>query len=331
MRNAMDKMIKANRTEALMNSMLRTLSIISLILTMVAGPALAKGKGTSGAQFLRIGVGARGPGMAGAYSPIVDDATAIYWNPAGLAMLEKKDVQISYNAYFEDTAAQFVGYAHPTSKGVFGGAADMFSVQDIDKRSAAGGDADDPDQGTFNTQDMAISAAWANKLEIFGGKMHYGVALKYIRSDLELEKAQTAAVDLGVIHHLGQSGFTASLAVLNLGGQLKFQDEADPLPLNIKPGLAYRRAMGRLGKLNAVVDADLLVYDGIGYVQPGVEWWPVEMFALRGGYQFGRDENAGSGVGLGAGFRMRGVGLDYAFVPYGDLGDTHRFSLGYRF
>src|SRR5262245_1106221 len=81
----------------------------------------AASKGTSGAQFLRIGVGARGPGMAGAFSPIADDASSIFWNPAGLARMDKREVQVSYNAYFKDTASQFIAYGHPTAeRGTFG-------------------------------------------------------------------------------------------------------------------------------------------------------------------------------------------------------------------
>src|SRR5258708_542635 len=109
--------------------------------TACAGIAQAGSKGTSGGQFLRIGAGARGPGMGGAFSPVADDATAIYWNPAGLATLEKKEVSLGYNAYFKDTAAQFLGYSHPMSKGTLGVGASLFGVKNIDKRSITAGDA----------------------------------------------------------------------------------------------------------------------------------------------------------------------------------------------
>jgi hypothetical protein len=55
------------------------------------------------------------------------------------------------------------------------------------------------------------------------------------------------------------------------------------------------------------------------------------MVALRTGYQFGRNTGAGSGFSVGMGLTFSNLGLDYAFVPYGDLGDTHRISLGYKF
>lgn len=307
---------------------------VALAVALAPLAAFGAGKGEAGGQFLRVGVGARAPAMGGAFSPVADDATAIYWNPAGLAQLEKREVSLSYNMYFEDTAAQFVGYAHPTEdRGTMGGAIRMLSVGDIERRTAAAGDADNPDLGTFNTQDMALSFGWANHRGLLSGRLNYGVAIKYISSDLETESARTAALDMGLIHNVngGEEGLALSLAVLNLGGELKFKDEGDPLPLNIKPGLAWKKDLDRFGKLTTALDADMLVNDGIMYIQPGFEWWAHESFALRAGYQIGRDEDAGSGFGAGIGLNIVNLGIDYAFVPYGELGDTHRVSLGLKF
>jgi len=289
--------------------------------------------GQSGGQFLRIGVGARGPGMGGAISPIVDDVSSIYYNPAGLSRMESREIQMSYNAYFKDTSSQFLGYAHPTEDhGTFGVGISMFGVRNIDKRSATAGDADAPDLGSFNTNDLAASLAWGNKLSLGSGRLRYGAALKYISSDLGAAKAVTAATDFGAMYDFRENGgLTVSLAVLNLGGELKFQNIGDPLPLNVKPGVAYRMNFERGGKLTAVLDSDLLVHDGLAYIQPGFEWSPYPMFSLRTGYQFARAAGAGSGFAAGAGFRLMNIGIDYAFVPFGDLGDTHRISLDYRF
>ncbi len=301
------------------------------LVTQLLNPLItfASGPGTSGGQFLRVGVGARAAGMGGAFSSLADDASAIYWNPSGLAQLNQKEVSLSYNAYFLDTSAQFLGYAQPMAGGVFGVSVDMLSVKNIGKRSATGGDADTPDQGTFKTSDLAGTLAYAKKLD----SLNLGVGLKYISSDLGSsdygKAAATAfALDLGAMYNINEN-FQASLAVLNLGTKLKYINASDPLPLNIKPGVAWKGDVG-FGKLNAVLDADLLVNDGLNYVQPGVEYWPIEMLAVRAGYQIGRDSKAG-GLGVGLGFRHSNMSVDYAFVPFGNLGDTHRVSLGLRF
>lgn len=319
--------------EGLMKKLLTGLMMTGLAVTCTLQSAQAKGKGTSGAQFLRIGASARASGMGGAFGALADDASAIYYNPAGLSTLQKKEVSLSYNVYFEDTASQFLGYAHPTERmGTFGVSADMFTVDKIEKRSATGGDADTADLGTFKTRDMALALGWGNKLSLGSSNLNFGLALKYISSDLNTKSAKTGAVDLGLLYKFhDEEGLSLGLSVLNLGGQLKFQDSGDPLPLTVKPSVAYRQLTQKLGKFNFALDGDMMVHDGNGTVQPGLEWWPVSAFAVRTGYQFGRDKNAGSGFSAGVGFRLASLALDYAFVPYGDLGDTHRMSLGFKF
>ena len=304
---------------------------VSLVTLTLAQFSWAAGKGTSGGQFLRVGAGARAMGMAGAFSSLADDATAIYWNPAGMSILDKREVSLSYNAYFKDTSSQFASYAHPTSNGAVGIGMTLFSVKDIDHRTAGAGDSDTPDLGSFNTQDMALSLGYASRFEMGESKLHYGAALKYISSDLETEKAATGALDLGMLYRFhDEAGLGFSVSVLNLGGELKFDGEGDPLPLTVKPGISFRKDLGRM-KLNAVLDSDILLNDDKAYVQPGFELWVAPSVALRTGYQFGRGDGAGSGVAAGLGVKVSRVMIDYAFVPYGDLGDTHRMSVGMKF
>ncbi len=61
-----------------------SLLLCSLLVASVEGQTLSK-SGTTAAQFLKIGVGARAIGMGGAFAATADDITAMYWNPAGLA------------------------------------------------------------------------------------------------------------------------------------------------------------------------------------------------------------------------------------------------------
>jgi len=312
--------------------MKKVLIIVALVLGfgILSSAHAASGRGTTGAQFLRVGVGARASAMAGAFSPVADDATALYWNPAGLSQLEKRDAELSYNAYFKDSAAQYAGYAHPTSIGTFAGSINMFSVKNIESRSLV--DTSDTPDGTFKTQDLAASFGWASKTDLGGGDFHYGAGIKYVSSDLNTATGKTGAIDLGTLYNIGEKKFwTVSMAVLNIGGKMKFNNEADALPLDVKPGIAIKPDLGRMGKLVVALDGDYYTSEGAGNAQLGFEWWPVSAFALRAGYQSGRNTNAGSGAAVGAGFRVVGLSIDYAFVPYGDLGDTHRVSLGYKF
>jgi len=80
----------------------RALALALLALMTAHGSALAEGgfgsqrEGTSSATFLRIGLGARAQGMGGTFVAVADDPSAIYWNPAGLASLQSREVQASH-------------------------------------------------------------------------------------------------------------------------------------------------------------------------------------------------------------------------------------------
>lgn len=61
----------------------------------------------------------------------------------------------------------------------------------------------------------------------------------------------------------------------------------------------------------------------------GAEWWMQDTIALRAGYKTNQDIGPGWSAGLG--FKFQRICLDYAYAPYGDLGNTHRISLGMNF
>ena len=89
------------------------------------------------AAFLDIGVGARGIGMGGAYTALADDSSAVYWNPAGLARMDKKDFSISHAELGLGTREDFLAYAHPTSRGPLAAAMTYLSHGAIAARDPA--------------------------------------------------------------------------------------------------------------------------------------------------------------------------------------------------
>jgi hypothetical protein len=66
-------------------------------------------------------------------------------------------------------------------------------------------------------------------------------------------------------------------------------------------------------------------------IRTGAEWWLAELFALRAGYRTNIAKNAGLGVSAGFGLKFSNYIIDYSFLPYGDIGNTHRLSLSYKF
>lgn len=273
------------------------------------------------ASFLNIGVGARGLGMGGAYTALADDANALYWNPAGLSKLEKREFTASHAEMFESSRHDFLAYAHPTSQGTFAAGLTYLSQGTIPGRDSLGR----PTAG-FSASDVALSASYGRKLD-FG---QLGATLKYIRSHIGSTEAQTVAADIGARREFGNIAVGAALR--NLGPGLKFSDQRNDLPLRLAVGASYKFAGAHAaaaelvnGPRGAGTDAAF-----------GGEYQAVKNFYLRAGYTTqtaatgGSGFDAARGLTMGLGLRNEKWGLDYAVLPSGELGRSHRFSLAVR-
>lgn len=274
------------------------------------------------ASFLNIGVGARALGMGGAYTALADDANALYWNPAGLSKLEKREFTASHAEMFESTRLDFLAYAHPTSQGTFAAGLTYLSQGKIEGRDSMGR----PTAG-YDASDAAVTGAYARKLEL----AEVGAAVKYVRSHIGSVEAQSVAVDVGAKRALG--GLTIGAALRNLGPGLKYDNERNDLPLRLAAGAAYKFAGGHAvaaeavnGPRGAGTDASF-----------GGEYQAIKSVYLRAGYTTqsavtgGTGFDAARGMTFGLGLRNEKWSMDYAILPTGELGRSHRFSLGARF
>lgn len=119
---------------------------------------------------------------------------------------------------------------------------------------------------------------------------------------------------------------SAGLVIQNIGTKIKFMSEGDPLPLNIKLGGVYK--LLKDDTLTLALDVNKPIDNEIN-LHIGGEYWATDMIVLRLGYKTTTVGNLGalSGLSMGLGFKWLRYGIDYAWVPYGDLGNTHRFSL----
>lgn len=298
----------------------------SLTFLLTYSPVCAAA-GKTGGQFLKISPSARAAGMAGAFSGLADDVFALYQNPAGLAQLEKAEIATTYVRYFEDVGFGFLGYASRVRDvGVFGFGYSYLLVSNIEKR-----DASETRLGDFNAKDTAITIAYAkqNAAPSLIENLDVGASVKLISSEIDQTIAYTGALDLAAQYRPAENVSTV-LAVQNISSGIKFKEATDPLPLNLRLGVGYRVSP----QLSLAADIDEYLIDNQFYAAVGTEYWAVKQLALRAGYRFGyRTESLGSlvGLGVGIGFRIWSVGFDYAFVPFGDLGDTHRISFVAKF
>ncbi|OIO76269.1 MAG: hypothetical protein AUJ85_00910 [Elusimicrobia bacterium CG1_02_37_114] len=292
-----------------------------LVIGGLSTTVYAGGVGTTGAQFLKIGPSARSLGMAGAFSAVADATDSTYYNPAGLVNVNRMEVSATYLQYFQDVSYGFISGAKPLGeKAAVGAAITYLSVASIEKRA---GDTAIPDS-TFGAMDQALTISYARKEVI--KKLAVGGNIKLLSQSIDTKSASSFAIDVGGLYSL-KDNLSLALNVQNIGSGVKFDKETDPLPMNLKLGVAYRPN----DKLLVAGDIDQYVTDQILYVAIGAEYQIIKILTLRAGYKYGYDTSLGTVFSIGLGVNLSDFGLDYAFVPMGDLGSTSRITILKKF
>ena len=298
-----------------------------LLLSKTAGAALsASGIGTTGAEFLQLGAGARALALGEAYSALADDAAALYWNPAGLARIPQGylDATFMHAPYVASSYYDYAAVAQNLrSYGAVGASFQYFTVGSVNQTDVTGAD-----QGTITPYDMPATHGYAFPYNGYS----FGIAEKYISSKIA-SSAQTLAVDLGALSPAFFSDrLRFALVAQNLGGQLRYDQVGADLPRTFKAGGAWRF------NKDWTAAADLGLPSGNSpYAALGVErnWQIFKTLAFAGRVGFNSRTVSGldglTAVTMGAGLSNRNLALDYAFLPMGSLGVTHRISLSYKF
>jgi outer membrane protein OmpA-like peptidoglycan-associated protein len=296
------------------------LAALTLTLALVAVAAAAAAEEPFGESYLRLGVGARGLGMGGAFVAVADDATACYWNPAGITRVS--NVSIGFMAtggYAFEREHIFAGGVKTLSQLSVGLAWVHMGWDGFERRV----DGTETSPESFDVSGDAILVSVAHRY----GLIAVGATGKILEHTI-LEQSETGAgLDLGAMVHLG------ALATLGLGIQDVVSDVgATDVPVGFRGGLAVTP----FGGLTFATD--------VQRTEDEKDWWwhvggemEIESpsghrLAVRaGGDHIGR-ANGNATVAAGLGLRFpgpSGVGLDYAFVEERQefLGETHRFSL----
>jgi len=186
--------------------------------------------GGSSAEFLQFGAGARGMALGGGFSAIVDDVSALHYNPAGLTFMDGPEANLTVMPYFADTDYYWTGLAFPFGDGDYGFGISMghfgFSDQPIFTEADETGES-----GQFyGVSETSIALTLAHK---FIDRFSAGISVKFINDDLATgalsgASASTVALDFGVNFHseLGNRPIALSFVVQNLGGSLRHSGDA---------------------------------------------------------------------------------------------------------
>ena len=274
-------------------------------------------------NFLKFGIGARAMGMGNSFVAIADDATAVYWNPAGLTQATENQVFVSY-------AERFGAGIQDQSAGVVLRWRKRINVGFALARTSLG-DIKHTTEGNVDSRgrpiiDGSFDDAEVGLLFASGVRVHeilsIGLTAKYMIHELADKNATGLGLDIGWLFRPAGS-LTLGLNAQNINRpRMKWNTSGthyDRIPANFKFG-------GALDILDSKMrlSADLNVPDfGSVGLNTGVEYSPTSYIVMRGGL-------ARSDIATGASISWDTIHLDYAFRMQ-ELGDTHRFAVSYGF
>ncbi|MBN2185326.1 MAG: PorV/PorQ family protein [Candidatus Krumholzibacteriota bacterium] len=297
----------------------RIIIVTAMVMLFSVSAATAGDPGTSGFVFLRLGNGARASGMGEAYTAVSDDATSIYWNPAGLASVEGVQLNVTHSEWLLDIRLEQVSIADEFYGGVVGLGFTGVYYGEFDRY----GDTPSltPD-GTFAPYDLALSLGYARDII---PNLSAGIAAKLIYEKIDFESATGYALDLGISHRSKIEGLTLAASMLNLGPQAKFVEEQFYPPFQMRFGASHLTEKEWLrGSLIVAADA-VFPNDSGSKFHTGLEYLYHNLLAVRFGYKSGYHVQGSS---MGFGIIYRNLRFDYSYAAIADdLGDVHRFSI----
>ncbi len=298
--------------------------------------------GTSVAQFLEVGVGARPAAMGAAFTALDNDASAVFWNPAGLTDIQNGNFFSSYCKWPADITLAGISYAYNLKNiGVLAVSGVYLMTDDMEVTTIL-----DP-QGTgemFNISNYAFGLTYARALT---DRFSVGVTGKMVSEKYWTYGYTAWAVDLGTLYRTGFHGMRIGMSILHFGPDVRYDGEfidfSDPksvdvdkpkpfntfsLPVNFRFGVALDVLNHEQHRITTAVD---MVHPNNNSEQYnfGMEYGFKQLFFLRGGFQSSADEG---GLALGCGVHATSLGslglmVDYAYSDLGILSSAHRLSL----
>lgn len=320
--------------------MTKNLAVLLFFLTTLAFAQ----DGTRVYEFVNITTSARQAALGGNVNSAWDaDPNMSYWNPALMNPQSHGQVAMNYINYLADVNFGTISAVYQYDDDEF------FSIhgQYVDYGDFRGYDENDNPTGDFSAKDAAIAIGYARNL---GDFFTVGANVKYINSSIESYSSSAVAADLGAVFHDIDYNTNVSLAIRNIGFQLKTYDGMkEKMPLQINLGLSHRLEHVPL-ELSMTLH-DLQKFDismpynengqetGFGrkiidHVSVGGELFPGKGFNIRLGYNFKRgnelkleDKRTFAGLTYGFGIRVHAFRFEFAHANYYKGSNSNHFGL----
>ena len=317
-----------------MKRIVAALGWLGLMFPALAGAAeIFEKVGTFDGQFLKISVGARAAGMGNAFVAVADDASALFWNAAGIARIDVEKSQLSLNHanWVADMSFDQIGYVFHVKRipGAFGVHARSLSMDPMVETTAY---QPDPVSGTGRTFDAGMMTVGLTYARSFTDKFSAGVTGNFIHEGLAEFSQQTYAFDVGTLYDVGAFGMKIGMTISNIGSQIEFIQREARIPAMFRVGSSVSLMQGADQQLLGSLEFSHPP-DNAERLNVGAEYVFRNFMFVRGGYNINYDAE---GVAGGAGFHFPvsvagEANLDYGYTDMRDLGGVHRFSLSFEF
>lgn len=330
--------------------MKKMMSILLSGLILVASGYGAENKklAQTGFQFLSVVSDARAAAMAEAMTSLETGSSALFFNPAGMAnMTGLADISASDNQWIADIRHNAFAAAFSPANGEYGVIG--FSLQTVDYGDFYGTRVDKTtdlgyvDTEIFNLTAMSAGVGYAKRLT---DRFSVGGQVRWVKQDLGesvipvITSEQDTlpdrvsndltpmAFDFGTQFKTGFRSLVFGMSVRNFSKEIKYVEEGFQLPLVFNLGIS----MNVLDFLeeNPIDQALIVTIDASHYrshpeqIKVGLDYRLMHLVSIRGGYISNNDE---SGLSFGVGVNKFGLGLDYAYTPFGVFDKVQRMSV----
>lgn len=311
--------------------------------------------GTTAAQFLKIGAGARPIALGSAYTALATDIHAIYWNPAGLSRIGRNgEATFSHAEWLAETNYDFAAVSmNAGGFGSIGVHLVSFGTPEQPVRTFLQPDGN----GQFWDASMiSIGLSYARNLT---DRFSIGFTGKFIQETIFHLSARGAAFDLGILYDTPLHGLRLGAAMSNFGNKMRlggrdlffnetpFQDDgavqAVPaeyrteyfdMPLNLRFGVAWQAVKNEEVNVVLALDGNQPNDNGES-INSGIEVAIKNAIFLRGGYKALFLDDSEQGLTFGAGIQYDAVGtnlaFDFGWADYGRLNDVKFVSFSVKY